>query len=243
VIPARKNPLFEQLFLWYSKRLLLRHFHALRVNGAESLRGLDRSRPIIFCPNHSSWWDGILPLVLSHESAGCRSFGMMEEKQLVRYPFFRRIGVFSVVRESPRQSVESMRYAASLFDRPNTALWIFPQGVLEPQDARPLRLEQGAARIAAMAGGAQFVPVAFRFEFLREQRPDCFVWFGDPWTPDTTLNAREVTAGLEARLTALVDRLRLRVIEGNVDGFAPLIPGRESVSARMDSIRALGARA
>jgi chlorobactene lauroyltransferase len=243
VIEARKNVLFERLFLGYSRRLLARHFRRVTVAGAGMIRKIDRQRPIIFCCNHSSWWDGILPLVLSHDVVQCRSFGMMEEKQLARYRFFRWIGVFSVVRESPRQAVKSMAYASSLFTEPNTALWIFPQGVLGAQELRPLRLEQGAARIAAMAGGAQFVPVAFRFEFLCEQLPEAFISFGEPWTPAADRTAREVTSELERRLTDLVDGLRQRVVDGNFEDFTPLVAGKASVNVRLDTFRALGARA
>jgi chlorobactene lauroyltransferase len=240
MIEARKSGLFELLFLAYTRRIVRRQFHRVSVGGMENIALIDRTRPFIFCCNHSSWWDGMIAFVLGKSLLRCDSYAMMEEKQMSRYRFFRKIGAFSVVRESPRQAVASMRYAASLFTGPNVGLWIYPQGVMRPNDVRPLSLQQGAARIASMLEGVQFVPVAHRYEFLREQRPEALVLFGDPWTPDMSRTPREITDELENRLTELLDSLRDRVLRSDLKEFRPLVRGRQSVNVRFDSLRSLG---
>jgi 1-acyl-sn-glycerol-3-phosphate acyltransferase len=240
MIEARKSRLFERLFLAYTRKILRRQFHHVSVGGVENIALIDRTRPFIFCCNHSSWWDGMIAFVLSKDLLRCDSYAMMEEKQMNRYRFFRKIGAFSVVRESPRQAVASMRYAASLFGGPNVGLWIYPQGVMLPNDVRPLGLQQGAARIASLVKGVQFVPVAHRYEFLQEQRPEALVLFGKPWTPDISRTPREITAELENRLTGLLESLRDRVVRNDLKGFTLLVEGRQSVNVRFDSFRSMG---
>jgi 1-acyl-sn-glycerol-3-phosphate acyltransferase len=240
MIKAHKSRLFERLFLVYTKHEMKKQFHGVHVAGLGNIERIDRSLPIIIYCNHSSWWDAMLAFVLAREVFALDTYAMMEEKQLQRYRFFRLIGAFSVVRESPRAAVESMRYAASLFVRPNVALWIYPQGVMVPNDLRPLRFYPGVARIAAMVGRVQFVPVAHRFEFLMQQRPEALTLIGEPWTPQDAGTPEELTTKLEERLTGLVDALRCRVASNELQGFTRLLAGRPSVNERYDKFRHIG---
>jgi chlorobactene lauroyltransferase len=239
MIETRRNRLFEGIFLPYTRHIMRRQFYGVHVGGLEHVERLDRMRPVIFVCNHSSWWDGMLAFVLSKDIFHLESFAMMEEKQMRRYPFFRMIGAFSVVRESPRQAVESMRYAASVFTKPNVALWIYPQGVLLANDIRPLRVYPGVARIAAMLDGVQLVPVAHRYEFLLEQRPEAFTLVGEPWTPTKDADAGDLTVEVERRLTGVLDQLRSAVARGDLGGCTTILRGRSSVNARLDSVRRL----
>jgi len=237
MIEARKNSAFERLFLAYLKASLRKHFAGVHVGGTESFARIDRSRPLILYGNHSNWWDGLIAFFLSQTVLHVDSYMMMEERQLRRYMFFRRLGAFSVVRESPRQAFESMRYASSLLLKPNTGVWIYPQGVMVPNDVRPLKFFQGVARLAAMHDDVQLVPVALRYEFLMEQRPEAFALIGESGMPAGKLGPAELTAELEKRLTALLDKLRSVVTKGELQGFTRLLSGRASVNTLHDRYR------
>jgi chlorobactene lauroyltransferase len=236
MINARKNRLFERLFLSYTRRTMRRHFHGVHVGGLDNIGRLDRRVPIIVCSNHSSWWDAMLAFILARQVLHLEMFAMMEEKQLARYTFFRLIGAFSVVRESPRAAVESMRYAASLLKKPNVGLWIFPQGMMLPNDVRPLRFYQGAARIAQMVGRVQFLPLAHRYEFLMEQRAEAFTSIGEPWVVENPASPEQLTRELERRLTRELDRLCRRITSHDVGDFRQVLTGRASVNARYDKV-------
>ena len=243
MITARKNRLFERLFLAYTQRVMRKQFHGVHVGGTENTGRIDRSLPLIVYCNHSSWWDAMLAFVLARQVLHVDAYAMMEEKQLRRYRFFRMIGAFSVVRESPRDAVRSMRYAASLLTKPKVALWIFPQGVMVPNDVRPLRFYQGAARIAQMVGRVQFLPVAHRYEFLMEQRPEAFTLIGEPFVVENPASPEKLTADLEGRMTSLLDTLRCSVANNDLQGFQRILSGGASVNARYDRIRLLRGRA
>jgi len=207
------------------------------LGGLDRLDGLDRSLPMVFYANHSNWWDGLVAFFLSREILKVEPFAMMEEKQLVKYRFFRWIGAFSVDRDSPRAAFQSVQYALSIFNKKNRALWIYPQGVMRANDMRPLGFQGGIARIADLPGGVQFIPVAHRYDFIMEQRPECFTAFGDVVRVTSGIKAREVVATLEGALTKTLDALRHSMIAGDWSGFVPVLAGRTSTNILYDRIR------
>lgn len=234
MITARKSGLFEKAFDMYNRSLLQRHFHRIMVRGAGPKTFLHTPVPTILFANHSNWWDGLVAYHLSREVLRVDAYAMMEERQLRRYRFFRRLGAFSVDREHPRSAGASLAYAAGLLDRPGRALWIFPQGVMEPNDRRPLRFFPGLADLARRVGRVCLVPAAFRYEFLMEQRPDCFVSLGEPLMLDRVDDRKSLTGNLERRLTGLLDDLRDSVVQAHHEGFFPVLEGRSSVNALLD---------
>lgn len=149
--------------------------------------------------NHVSWWDGItLDLVLrpTHPELRC----MIDEVQVRKHPFFRRVGGFSVDRTSPRDAVRACAHAAGLLRSGRTVV-VFPQGAIVPT-GRPLALERGFTRILDDAPQAQVVIVALRYEFWEHQRPELLVHIGVPM-PGVSAGLDDVAAAMNEGLGAL----------------------------------------
>ena len=237
MITARKFPIFEKVFDLYNTSLLRKHFHRIMIRGTGGDAPLDRSMPIILFANHSNWWDGLVAFHLSREVFHVDAYAMMEERQLERYRFFRWVGAFSVDRGHPRSALTSLAYAERLLDRPGRAVWVFPQGVMQPNDARPLRFYSGIGRLAVQLGKVQLVPLAFRYEFMMEQRPECFVSTGEPLIIDRVEDVRLLVRELESRLTVLLDELRADVVASRTEGFTRVLSGKLSTNAAYDRVR------
>lgn len=220
MIPARKSVWFERLFAIYNRNLIARRFEGLRVAGLEYLRGREQGTPLVLYANHSSWWDGLVAFQVGR-ACGLEQYAMMEERQLREYPFHRRLGAFGVVRESAREAVRSIEYAGGLLKKTSRTLWIFPQGETLPNDARPLELYTGAARIVERAGAADAAPVAIRYEFLEDYRPEILVRVGPPSrvTVEEGLSAKQLTGIFTERLTQTLDALRADILAGNFKGY------------------------
>jgi 1-acyl-sn-glycerol-3-phosphate acyltransferase len=236
-LPARKTPLLEALiYRALTRPALRRTFHRIAVGGDEPGPS---SLPTLLYANHPSWWDGYMAFFLSDERWRREAYLMMEEPQLARYSFFRYCGVFGVDRHDPREGMRSIIYAADLLGRrPGRLLWIFPQGEITPNDRRPLGLFRGAAHIAKRAAPVRCVPVALRFEFVMEQRPEALIRFGPAHTVKPDVDAKALHSEMEARLTAEVDHLRDDVIEGRTAQYVTALEGRDSVNVRWDKFRA-----
>jgi 1-acyl-sn-glycerol-3-phosphate acyltransferase len=139
MLEAKKNFLFEKIFVSYNRFLLKRRFCSIKISGLEYLENRNPDLPMIIYANHSSWWDGLVIFeVLSKFKF--ENYVMMEEKQLRKLRFFRLLGAFSVVRENPREAIKSINYAVKMLsEKTNCTLLIFPQGEILPSDVRPMR--------------------------------------------------------------------------------------------------------
>jgi chlorobactene lauroyltransferase len=208
MIPTRHRPLFAGVFALYTAWTARRHFAAVRVRGTLAAG----PSPLVVAAQHVGWWDPMILFLLSRSRFGGRHYVMMEEENLRRYPFFRWLGAFGVNRAKQADVLAATRYALARLREPEARVWIFPQGELRPADARPIRCLRGADWLAAESG-ALLVPVAIRYEFLGEQRPEAFVSFGE------AVAVARGTNPTEALLTAEADRLREDVFAGRLDGF------------------------
>ena len=241
MLHARKSRWFERVFGVYNRNLIARRFEGLRVAGLEAVLEREPDVPLVLYANHSSWWDGLLAFQLSR-AGRFEQYAMMEERLVLEYPFHRRLGAFGVVRESARDGARAIEYAGRLLKGTNRALWIFPQGLTLPNDARPLRLYTGAARIIERVGEADAAAVAMRYEFLDDYRPEAFARIGTPHrvTVASDFNARRLTEIFAERLTSTLDQLREDMLSREFDEYEEIVaPRRRRKAARRMAARKL----
>jgi len=226
MITARRSAWFERLFAVYNRNLIARRFEGLRVAGLPNLKDRPACVPLVLYANHSSWWDGLIAFQIGYEY-GLEQYAMMEEQQLRRYGLFRKLGAFSVARDNPRGALRSIGYAGDLLRGTARALWIFPQGVTLPNDARPLNLYTGVAHIIKRVGRTYAAPVAMRYEFLDDFRPEALVRIGVPAPIGADAKAaKQLTAGLTESLARTLDELRGDVVNGNLEGYEEIVAPR-----------------
>ncbi len=224
MLEAKKSLWFEAIFKVYNRNLLKRRFYSFQVSGLDFLREKNAAIPFLIFANHSSWWDGLIAFEISRK-AELDSFIMMEEKHLKNLILFRKLGAFSVVRENPRKAIESLNYAAGLLKKTYQTLWIFPQGEILPNDARPLKFYNGLSRIIEKVGEVFVIPLAMRYEFLGEFKPQIFVKIGSPELLKTgsDFKSKKVTGIMESRLTNLLDELKTDITSRNFSKFERII--------------------
>jgi len=217
MLEAKKSRWFERIFQIYNRNLLKRRFHSFRVLGLENFVKVKSS---IIYVNHSSWWDGLVAFEIS-KALRADSFIMMEEKHLRNLFLFRKLGAFSVVRENPRQAVKSLDYAANLLkEKPYRTLWIFPQGEIVPNDLRPLHFYNGLARIIERVEDCSGIPLAIRYEFLKEYKPEIFVKIGKSENfSNTDFNSKNLTINFEGRISKTLDELKADVVSSNFANY------------------------
>lgn len=239
MITAAKNAPGEWLVWRLVRGAFFKQFSAVHARLRPARTDADRARATIYYLNHSNWWDGYACMVLARFALRQPAYLMMDERNLRRYRFFTWAGCFSVDRDDGRAARATLDYAAGvLAGQPGSALFIFPQGTLVPNDRRPLQFYSGLARLAARVPGARLVPVAARYEFLQEQRPEAFLSVGAPLDlePGAPVHPRALTAGLAARLTADLDTLRADLAAERLDDFTPLLRGRQGIDRTFDRL-------
>ncbi len=178
--------------------------------------------------NHTNWWDGFVLHQLS-QAAGWDAYCLMEERNLQRYRFLARLGAFSIRPGEAASSLESLRYARELLQRPSAAVFLFPEGELRPFGLFPLRLERGVELLARVTR-AECLPVAVRYSFFEHERPDVLLEVGTPHPPGPLSLFQE-------RLEALTRRVAGAT---SLEGFGQMVAGARGVAERWDAVRGMG---
>ncbi len=235
MIKAKKNGLANLAFGIYHGKLLKKHFYRIHLAGRKNLDNINKDSPVILYANHSNWWDGFIAYLLTSKVLTVDDYLMMDIEQLQKYRFFKYVGVFSVNRSNPRDALKTIDYAAELLQDSGKYLWVFPQGIMQPQDMRPIEFFGGTAKLAEKLGTLNLVPVTFRYEFLMEQRPEVFISIGEPDIFTGNL-PEDLTLRIQNKLTKDLDELKEKVINGNPGNFETIFAGKSSRNKTIDRI-------
>ena len=231
MIAANKNDILDSALFVYFRRRARRAFHTIAARGLEYLRKLPDDRPVILFCNHTNWWDGLIIFLLTRQMRHKAVYCMMEEQQLKYYRFFTWLGAFSVDLSSPLRSAASLRYAQRLMQKPETAMWIFPQGRICRQN-EPVEIKPGTDYLAQCSPHALLVPVAMRYDFFREDRPNVLIEIGEPFPAVENSEGR-----IGEECNAAFARLTKAAQEQDITGFEPLFAPKLTINKRWQWIK------
>jgi 1-acyl-sn-glycerol-3-phosphate acyltransferase len=228
LIPARKNAFLDQLLYLYLIRRLRRQFYSIEVKGLEHLQNLDPDHGSIAFANHSNWWDGLAIFFLTRHQKQKSFYCMMEEKQLRHYAFFTWIGAFGVDLSNRLQSALSIRYATRLLKDPRALVWIFPQGeMISPRDA--IAVKPGTHFLASRYPVTQLLPVCFRYEFIKEDRPQIYIQFAPPFSAAESSDEK-----IQSALQTLCEDLDQSIRTRDFQNFKTLLRPSLSINKRWE---------
>ena len=221
-IPEKESPVFTWIFYRYALTLYRRRFRAVWLDDRQMPRN---TRATLYIGNHNTWWDALNPLLLNERVIGKRARAMMDEEQLQRYPFFRRLGVFSINRQHPRKALASLEHAVQLLNgsglekRP-VGLWFYPEGKLVRPDT-PVVAENGITWLARKLDAArtEIVPFAVHIHSMRSDKPELFVRMGpaiDPRMFEMTGDPARDQAQTR-RIAGIIEQLRESVRRDSAD--------------------------
>jgi len=231
VIAANKNDILDSFLFVYFRWLTRRAFHTIACRGMEHLQHLPDDRPVLLFCNHTNWWDGLIVYLLTRSLRHKACYCMMEEKQLKHYRFFTWLGAFSVDLSSPLRSAASLRYSQRLLQRNDTAIWIFPQGKLcRPNE--PVEIKPGTDYLAKSTPHALLVPVAMRYDFFREDRPNVLIEVGRPFPAVESAEGR-----IAQECNEVFARVNQAATEQDLTGFQPLFSPRLTINKRWEWIK------
>lgn len=214
----------------YNAFILRKAFARIRV---ANLATLASSGAAVVAANHSCWWDGAADLHLTRRVLRRQSLLMMGEDELSKYKVFSSLGVFSVpMRGNAQAFLPSIRYAIAQLRRGDAPLlWIYPQGEMLPARTA-LRVRPGALVIAS-AAEVPVIPVAQRYEFLRDDHPEVIVRVGQP-----LVNVRRDDASrLEEAMRALLAQVDDDIASNTLGEYQEVFSGTRTRSDELQRLR------
>lgn len=213
ILPGRWNARFFSFFAWYSRRLVARNFHGLRLSRDSCAEGLDADgRPVIVALSHSSWWDPIAAVLIKDALMPSRaSCSPMDRVQLERFGFFRKIGIFGIDPDDPGAAGPMADYVMErMREHPRPTLIITPQGrfadVRAPVEVRP-GTALLAARMAREGRAPRVVGMAVEYPFWIDRKPEMLVRVSEFEPPEDGTRAsswqRAIERGMAGNAAAL----------------------------------------
>lgn len=229
IIQVNKQDFWLRVFDFSFERMVKKGFYSLRVKNAENFNLRDSNNGNIIYGFHSCWWDGIIAYLLCRKVFKTQLNMMVEE--LYRFPLLSRIGAFSVEKKSPQAAIKALNYSLDIVKNPTQSLWIYPQGTVMPPDARPVKFANGISYLCKKSKGVNLIPIANRYTFLREDRPEILVEIGKPIIiKDNNFDKKEFTKYLENELTVLLDKQHEEISQGKLDEYKLMFKSRLCVA-------------
>ena len=228
-IQAENQKFWLKVFDFAFERMVRKGFYSLRIKNAENFNLRDPDKGNIIYGIHSCWWDGIIAYLLCRQVFKTQINLMIEE--LYRFPLLSKIGAFSVEKKSPQSAIKALNYSIDIIKNPEKSLWIYPQGIVMPPDSRPLKFASGISYLCKKSGGVNLIPVANRYTFLREDRPEILVEVGKPIIiNNNNLDKKEFTHYLENEFTEFLDKQREEISQGKLGDYELVFKSRLCVA-------------
>lgn len=216
-ISSDESEFWKMLFDGAFTRLFDRVFCSLQVKNAQKFEERNKLYPTIFYAPHLCWWDGIIGYLLCRKLLKTKMYLMVEE--LNRFPLLAKVGAFSVCKKTPRSSLKSLKHSLGILSNPGNSLWLYPQGIVRPPDYRPIKFMSGMSYLCNHIKGVNLIPVAVKYTFLRENKPEVLVEIGDPIILNEQNDRKELNSLLEQKFETLLDNQLFEVSNGFLDGY------------------------
>ena len=229
MITANQKMWADWIFYPYITWLLKRHFYSIHLVG--DLPDVNRKKPLLLLPNHNSWWDGFIIYLLNKKIINRRIYLMMLEEQLKKNYFFRFLGAYSINPTGPKDVRQSLQYTINLFNCINEPLLVclFPQGELQPWNARPIIFKRGLDLILnKIQVEIDICFLGMRIEFLGEQRPEIFIQFSSI----KKMNKSNYSISeYQSEFNLLLDQLEKKIVNGEKGQM--IFKGKKSVNQKL----------
>ncbi|MCK9279797.1 MAG: lysophospholipid acyltransferase family protein [Melioribacteraceae bacterium] len=177
MIKADHKKYARAIFDFYINRLLKKSFLKFYIDG--DIPNIDPSIPLVVTPNHISWWDGFFIDFINRKYFKRKFHVLMLEEQLIKYPFFKKLGAIGFNPNSASSIIEVRNYISEILENNNSLLTIYPQGIIEPYEKKPLTIKEG---IKILLHNKEFtlLPLAFKIQYLEEKNPALFIRAAEP---------------------------------------------------------------
>lgn len=218
--PAKTNRFWLTIASLFFFNMLQNRFFAFRYKNAEGI--IEKGVPTILFAPHCNWWDGIVLYNITHRLFRKEIRLMVEE--LNRFPLLQHGGAYSVNKKSPQSAMKALQYSVDVVGDLKNILCIFPQGIIRPPHYRPIEFQTGLAYIAQNAvkryGKINLVPLAIDYCFLRDNRPEVLVEFGQKIElTDGKFDRKALTHMLEKSLQETCDKQFHEISSGEITDY------------------------
>lgn len=220
LIPANKSQFWAKILDPMIYRMIENNFSYVRIKNKNNYYLGNPHYANLLYGSHYCFHDGQVAYYICRKGFDANFYMMIEE--LYKFPILSKIGGFSVEKNSSL-ALNSINYAAELLKNRDNMVWIFPQGKVLPPDFRPIKFESGLSSIVNKVKHVNLIPVAVKFVFVRQYKPEIFAEVGEPLIIDNGVSDKKAfTKQLEDNFTYMNDVQNKNISQGEFDGYESL---------------------
>ena len=185
MIKAEKDRIRTWLLFRYCRFAMRRRFFSVRLYVDLDDFQETGTFPLILYGNHSYWWDGLMETLI-FDRLNLDYYIMMEEKNLLKFRYFQKTGVFGVDLDSQKGRSQALLYAARLLrsDSFRRTLLMYPHGRLV-NDFEPWpEFQGGLSGLLKINEGAHARPMAKKIHSGKYPLPEAVIRIGPPIAAD-----------------------------------------------------------
>lgn len=240
-IPVHKQWLVDG-FVWYSKRLIRKHFHtlALTKGSFDVFQGTSET-PLVIFGNHAGWWDPILAALFREAVFPTRRlYAPIDAAALQQYQILSKMGFYGLDLHSLEGAKTFLQISRAILATPDTSIWLTPEGRFADVRDRSTPLMPGLAHLCSTVPKLVAIPLAIEYTFWEERLPEALAILGEPITIEASDKA-EWNRLLTERLRVTQDRLASLAIQRDASEFRILLSSARGGASSFDLFRRLGA--
>ncbi|NBT60120.1 hypothetical protein EBT16_15220, partial [bacterium] len=160
------SPLTRKLFDRYLNWSFKRSFDNVFCSGLSQLEGIQT--PLLFVPNHVSWWDGFFLFEIQRRARPkARLYTIALEKTCIENPILPKMGVLPLRPEDPISFRSLLTFLQQIRTEQlpeELAVGFFPQGRITPSFLPDLNFRRGIEKIISVLSPVTLVPVGIHVE-------------------------------------------------------------------------------
>lgn len=146
---------------------------------------------------------------------------VMEDKQMREFPFFSKIGAFSINRNNPKSALVSLKYGADWLNHPNSCLFLYPEGKFSQVHER-IEIEAGVTKLLEWAPDCQLVSISMHISYQKSDKPHFFIDVSPEFDHPKYESKTEIVAVINDVMNANLDKLRFDA-QADLKSFKKLI--------------------
>lgn len=219
--------------------MLRKNFFAINIKDSVNIfRFIEKSKseniPVVFILNHPNWWDAALVIWLGYDYLKTGGYCIMEERQIIKHPFFNKIGAIPIVREDFRKSLTSLNFTVSLLKKKFESLYIFPQGELTPNENRDSIFYSGVSYLIEKLKKVNLVYIYLDYKFTSEQKPEIFIdiFRSEEFNVGLPVNRNEFTSTMKKLFHKVSDEFLEAFSKKELDCFKVVLRGKISLDKK-----------
>ena len=190
MLKAEKDRLRTWILFRYCRWVIRRRFFSVRLYvDMDAFQEAD-TFPLILYGNHSYWWDGLMETLI-FDRLQLDYYIMMEERNLRKFRYFQKTGVFGVDLESRSGRSQALLYSARLLrtESLRRTLLMYPHGRLVNDYEEWPDFHGGLEGLLQLNEHVQARPMAKKIHSGRYPIPEVAIRIGPP-SPRANLEER-----------------------------------------------------